>query len=58
MDTPVFQSILKVQDYIVYRKMGGFVDETSPWYSTLMSLEGLKEKFLDEEEMLDNINKN
>jgi hypothetical protein len=51
---PVSQSILEVQDYIVYSEMGGFVDETDPWYSTLMSLEELKEKVLDEEEMLDN----
>lgn len=51
---PVSQSILEVQDYIVYSEMGGFIDETDPWYSMLMSLEELKEKVLDEEEMLDN----
>ena len=38
--------------------MGGFIDETDPWHSTLMLLEELKEKVLDEEEILDNNNKN
>lgn len=55
---PVSQSILEVQDYIVYSEMGGFIDETDPWYSMLMSLEELKEKVLDEEEILDKTNKN
>ena len=58
MNTPVSKSILEVQDYIVYSEMGGFIDETDPWYSMLMSLEELKEKVLDEEEILDNTNKN
>jgi len=55
---PVSQSILEVQDYIVYSEMGGFIDETDPWYSMLMSLEELKQKVLDEEEILDNNEKN
>ena len=58
MNTPVSKSILEVQDYIVYSEMGGFIDETDPWYSMLMSLEELKEKVLDEEEILDKTNKN
>ena len=58
MDTPVSQHILEVQNYIVYSEMGGFIDETDPWHSTLMLLEELKEKVLDEEEILDSNNKN
>ena len=58
MNTPISQHILEVQNYIVYSEMGGFIDETDPWHSTLMLLEELKEKVLDEEEILDNTNKN
>ena len=58
MNTPVSQHILEVQNYIVYSEMGGFIDETDPWHSTLMLLEELKEKVLDEEEILDKTNKN
>ena len=55
---PVSQSIEAVQDYILFSEMGGFIDETDPWHSTLMLLEELKLKVLDEEEILDNNNKN
>lgn len=58
MDTLISQHILEVQNYIVYSEMGGFIDETDPWHSTLMLLEELKEKVLDEEEILDNNEKN
>jgi len=54
---PVSQSIEVVQDYILFSEMGGNLDTTDPWYSTFELLEELKEKVLDEEEMLDNSNK-
>lgn len=54
MNTPISQHILEVQNYIVYSEMGGFIDETDPWYSTFKLLDELKEKVLDEEEILDN----
>jgi len=50
---PVSQSIEEVMDYIQYSEMEGEVDPTDSWYSTYQSLKELKEKVLDEEEMLD-----
>lgn len=55
---PVSQSIEAVQDYILFSEMEGGLDTTDPWYSTFELLEELKEKVLDEEEILDNNNKN
>ena len=49
---PVSQSIQEVLDYIYYSEMEGKEDETDSWYSTYESLKELKEKVLDEEEML------
>jgi hypothetical protein len=51
---PMSEHILEVQNYIIYSEMGGFIDETDPWYSTFKLLDELKEKVLDEEEILDN----
>ena len=51
---PVSQWIQEVLDYIQYSEMEGEVDPTDSWYTTYQSLEELKEKVLDEEEMLDN----
>jgi len=51
---PVSEHINEVQDYIIYSEMGGVIDETDPWHSTLELLGELKEKVLDEEEILDN----
>ena len=49
---PVSQCIEEVKDYILYSEMEGEVDKTDPWYSTFELLEELKQKVLDEEEML------
>ena len=51
---PVSQCIQEVLDYIQYSEMEGEVDPTDSWYTTYQSLKELKEKILDEEEMLDN----
>ena len=50
---PVSQCIQEVLDYIQYSEMEGEVDPTDSWYTTYQSLKELKEKVLDEEEMLD-----
>ena len=49
---PVSQCIQEVLDYIYYSEMGGREDETDSWYTTYKSLLELKEKVLDEEDML------
>ena len=49
---PVSQSIQEVIDYIYYSEMEGREDETDSWFSTYESLKELKEKVLDEEDML------
>ena len=49
---PVSQSIQEVIDYIYYSEMEGREDETDSWFTTYESLKELKEKVLDEEDML------
>jgi len=49
---PVSQCIQEVLDYIYYSEMEGREDETDSWYTTYKSLLELKEKVLDEEDML------
>jgi hypothetical protein len=49
---PVSQSIQEVLDYIYYSEMEGREDETDSWFTTYQSLKELKEKVLDEEDML------
>ena len=49
---PVSQCIQEVLDYIYYSEMEGKEDKTDSWYSTYESLKELKEKVLDEEDML------
>ena len=49
---PMSQSIQAVIDYIYYSEMEGREDETDSWYTTYKSLLELKEKVLDEEDML------
>ena len=49
---PISQSIQEVLDYIYYSEMEGREDETDSWFTTYQSLKELKEKVLDEEDML------
>lgn len=49
---PISQSIQEVIDYIYYSEMEGREDETDSWFTTYESLKELKEKVLDEEDML------
>lgn len=49
---PVSQCIQEVIDYIYYSEMEGREDETDSWYNTYKNLLELKEKVLDEEDML------
>ena len=49
---PVSQCIQEVIDYIYYSEMEGREDETDSQYTTYKSLLELKEKVLDEEDML------
>jgi len=49
---PISQSIQEVIDYIYYSEMEGREDETDSWFTTYESLKELKEKALDEEDML------
>ena len=49
---PVSQCIQEVLDYIYYSEMEGREDETDSWYNTYKNLLELKEKVLDEEDML------
>ena len=49
---PISQSIQEVIDYIYYSEMEGREDETDSWFTTYQSLLELKEKVVDEEDML------
>ena len=49
---PVSQCIQEVIDYIYYSEMEGKEDETDSWFTTYQSLKELKDKVLDEEDML------
>ena len=49
---PISQSIQEVIDYIYYSEMEGREDEADSWFTTYQSLLELKEKVLDEEDML------
>tara|TARA_Y100001951_G_C11159585_1_gene193993 strand:+ start:429 stop:605 length:177 start_codon:yes stop_codon:yes gene_type:complete len=46
------KAIQVIQNYIIESEMEGYVDKDDPWYPTYLALSDLKEKVLDEEEIV------